>query len=79
MSAKNASHQIGIHSSFKSHPRKIFSKPISSKGPRLCFVCYKTGHLAASCYKKDIAVCGICKAKGHLASACNHQQKSPPS
>ena len=24
MSTKNASHQIGIHSSFKSHPRKIF-------------------------------------------------------
>ena len=38
MSAKNASHQIGIHYSFKSHPRKTFSKPSSSKGPRLCFV-----------------------------------------
>ena len=77
MSAKNASHQIGIHSSFKSHPRKTFSKPSSSKGPRLCFVCNKPGHLAASCYKKDNAVCSICKAKGHLASACKQQQKSP--
>ena len=75
MSAKNASHQIGIHSSLKSHPRKTFSKPSSSKGPRLCFVCNKPGHLAASCYKKDNAVCSICKAKGHLASACKHQQK----
>ena len=77
MSAKNASHQIGIHSSFKSHPRKTFSKPSSSKGPRLCFVCNKPGHLATSCYKTDNAVCSICKAKGHLASACKHQQKSP--
>ena len=77
MSAKNASHQIGIHSSFKSHPRKTFSKPSNSKGPRLCFVCNKPGHLAASCYKKDNAVCSICKAKGHLASACKQQQKSP--
>ena len=77
MLATNASHQIDIHSSFKSHPRKTFSKPSSSKGPRLCFVCNKPGHLAASCYKKDNAVCSICKAKGHLASACKHQQKSP--
>ena len=52
MSAKNASHQIGIHPSFKSHPRKTFSKPSSSKGPILCFVCNKPGNLAASCYKK---------------------------
>ena len=52
MSAKNASHQFGIHSSFKSHHRKTFSKPSSSKGPRWCFVCNKRGHLAASCYKK---------------------------
>ena len=77
MSAKNAPHQIGRHSSFKSHPRKTFSKPSSSKGLRLCFVCNKLGHLAGSCYKKDNAVCSICKAKGHLASACKHQQKSP--
>ena len=77
LSATNASHQIGIHSSFKSHPRKTFSKLSSSKGPRLCFVCNKPGHIAASCYKKDNAVCSICKAKGHLASACKHQQKSP--
>ena len=41
MSAKNASHQIGIHSSFKSHPRKTFSRPSSSKGSRFCFVCNK--------------------------------------
>ena len=31
MSAENASHQIGVHSSFKSHPRKTFSKPTSSE------------------------------------------------
>ena len=36
MSADNASHQIVTHSSFKSHPRKTFSKPSSSKSPRLC-------------------------------------------
>ena len=70
-------HQIGIHSSFKSNPRKTFSEPSSSKGPRLCFVCNKPGHLAASCYKKDNAVCSICKARCHLASACKHQQKNP--
>ena len=75
MSAKNASHQIGIHSSFKSHPRKTFSQPSSSRSTRLCFVCYKPGHLAASCYKKDNALCSVCRAKGHLASACKHQQK----
>ena len=50
MSAKKASHQFGMHSLFKSHPRKSFSKPSSSKSPRLCFVCKQTGHLAATCY-----------------------------
>ena len=77
MSAKNASHQIGIQSSLKSHPRKTFSKLSSSKGPRLCFVCNKPGHLAASCYNKDNAVCSIYNATILLASACKHQQKSP--
>ena len=76
-SAKNASHQLGIHSLFKSHPRKTFSKSCSSKSPRLCYVCNKPGHLAASCYKKDNAVCSIRKAKGHLVTACKHQQKGP--
>ena len=75
MSAKKASHQIDIHSSFKSHHRKTFSKPSSSKSPGLCFECNKLGHLAASCCKKDNAVCSVCKAKGHLANACEHQQK----
>ena len=77
MPAKKASHQIGIHSSFNSHPRRTFSKPSFSDSPRLCFVCNKPGHLAASCYKKDNAVCSICKVKNHLASACKNQQKSP--
>ena len=72
MTAKNDSHQVGIHSSFESHPRKTFSKPSKSKSPRLCFVCNKPGHLAASCNKKDNAVFSICKAKGHLLSACKH-------
>ena len=76
MSAKNASHQISIHSSFKTHPRETFSNPVSSKCPRLCFVCDKHGHLAASCYKKDDAVCGVGNAKCHLASACKHQNNS---
>ena len=76
MSAKIASHQISIHSSFKPHPRKTFSKPSSSKRPRLCFACNKHGHLAAKCYKKDNAVFSVCNAKGHLASACKHQQNS---
>ena len=48
-SANNASHQFGIHSSNKSHPRRIFSKSSSSK---LCFVCNKSGHLASSCYQE---------------------------
>ena len=77
MSAKNASHQIVINSSFKSCPRKSFSMPSSSKSSRICFVCNKPGHLATSCYKNDSIVSIICKAKGHLANACKHQQKSP--
>ena len=40
MLAKNASHQIGIHSSFSSHRWKTYSKPSSSKSPR--FVLYVT-------------------------------------
>ena len=52
MSAKKASRQLGMHSSFKSQPRKTFSKPSSSERLRLCFVWIKLGHLAASCYKK---------------------------
>ena len=80
-SAKNASHQIVVHSSFKSHPRKTFSKPRNCKRPRLCFVCNKPGNLAAKPYKKDNAVCIICKAKGHIVSKCHvaskHQQKRP--
>ena len=74
MSANNASHQIGIHSSFESHPRKTSSKPSSSKSPSLCLVCDKPGHLAASCYKRTTLYLArhICKAKGHLASACKH-------
>ena len=77
MSAMNASCQLGTHSSFKSQPRKTFSKPYGSESLRLCFVWIKPGHLAASCYKKDDAACSICKVKGHLAVACKHQQKSP--
>ena len=73
ISAKNAYHHFGIHSSFKSHHRKTFSMPSSSKSPRLCFVCNKPEHLTASCYKNDIAVCSICKTKGNPASACNYQ------
>ena len=77
MSAKKASHQIGKQSSFKSYPRKTFSKASSSKSPNLCFVCNKPGHLAASCYKEGNAVYSLCNAKGHLASASKHQQKNP--
>ena len=76
MSAKNASHQIGILSLFKSYPRKTFSEPSSSKNPRLCFEGNKPEQLSASCYKKDNAVCSICKAKSHLAYAFKHLQKS---
>ena len=77
MSVKNASHQFRVHSPFKSHPWKIFSKPSGTKSPRLCSLYNKPGHLAASCYKKNNAVCCISKAKSHLASACKHHQKSP--
>ena len=37
MSAKNASHNIGMYSSFKSHPRKTFSELSSPKRPWILF------------------------------------------
>ena len=72
MSAKNASHNIGMYSSFKSHPRKTFSELSIPKSAGFCFACNTPGLLAASCYNKHNAVCRICKAKGQLAIACKH-------
>ena len=53
MSAKKGPHEVGIHSSFKSHPRKSFSKPGGSQKLRLRFACNNPEHLAAI-YSKHI-------------------------
>ena len=76
MSAKNSFHRFRILASFESHLRKFFSKHRSSKNPRLCFVSNNSGHLTASCYKKDNVECSVCNHKYFPPGARKHQQRS---
>ena len=65
MSAKNASHPIGLHLSFESHPSKTFPKPSSSKS------------IDCVLYVTNVVILHLVFTKKTTLYVGQHQQKSP--
>ncbi|GBN95971.1 hypothetical protein AVEN_166248-1 [Araneus ventricosus] len=42
---------------------------------RQCFKCFRFGHIAKNCSKRDILTCMKCGEEGHLIKDCNKEQR----
>ncbi|GBL74044.1 hypothetical protein AVEN_230954-1 [Araneus ventricosus] len=43
--------------------------------PRQCFQCFRFGHIAKNCSKRDTLTCMKCGEEGHLIKDCNKEQR----